>query len=58
MFSFSASADMFPAEPVRDINTSNNVEECSIADARNYLPQYGRWPYVFLIRMKISLLQP
>ena len=58
MFSFSASADMFPAEPVREINTSNNVEECSIADARNHSPQYGRWPYVFLIRMKISLLQP
>ena len=35
MFSFSASADMFPAEPVRDISTSNNAEECSIADARN-----------------------
>ena len=42
---------MLPAEPVRDINASNNVEECSIADARNHSPQqYGRWPYVFLIK--------
>ena len=42
---------MLPAEPVRDINASNNVEECSSAHARNHSPQqYGRWPYVFLIK--------
>ena len=30
---------MLPAEPVRDIN------------ARNHSPQqYGRWPYVFLVK--------
>ena len=49
MFFFSAPADMLPAEPVKDINASNNVEECSSAHARNHSPQqYGRWSYVFL----------
>ena len=48
---FSASADTLSTEPVRDVNASNNVEECSTADARNHSPQqYGRWPYVFLIK--------
>ena len=36
---------------MRDSNVSNNVEECSSADARNHSPQqYGRWPYVFIIK--------